>query len=338
MSRLLPLLLLMVFALTGCEELPSDQQGSSKAERSTPSQQTTPKRSQTKKRSAKKPRKKAKAAKKKAPAPKRWKQTKNKVGTAAWMLERVPHRAETTSDTYRREYFGGWNYRSGCTTRQHVLIRQSKQGRRVGCTVVSGSWTSAYDGVKTRNPSSFDIDHLVPLREAWRSGASRWNVPTRERYANDLGYAATLRAVTANSNRVKGDRDPAQWMPPRQIHHCKYIGSWIAVKYRWKLSADPAERRVLARYVKSCGRKADVQVPRRGVVRISKHPVGSRKPAKKRSFSGTTKPRSSKGKLDRRHKTCKEAIRPGLGPYRRGVDPEYNWYRDADRDGLVCER
>ncbi len=43
------------------------------------------------------------------------------------------------------------------------------------------------------------------------------------------------------------------------------------------------------------------------------------------------------GGTDPRFGTCKEAIANGFGPYRRGVDPEYDWYRDADSDGIVCE-
>lgn len=47
----------------------------------------------------------------------------------------------------------------------------------------------------------------------------------------------------------------------------------------------------------------------------------------------TTKPPT----VDHRYATCKEAKAHGLGPYYRGVDPEYAWYRDADHDGVVCE-
>ena len=43
------------------------------------------------------------------------------------------------------------------------------------------------------------------------------------------------------------------------------------------------------------------------------------------------------GGTDPQFGTCKEAIANGFGPYRSGVDPEYDWYRDADSDGVVCE-
>jgi hypothetical protein len=44
------------------------------------------------------------------------------------------------------------------------------------------------------------------------------------------------------------------------------------------------------------------------------------------------------GGTDPRYGTCREANAHGFGPYRQGVDPEYEWYRDRDHDGLVCER
>lgn len=40
---------------------------------------------------------------------------------------------------------------------------------------------------------------------------------------------------------------------------------------------------------------------------------------------------------DPRFGTCREAIANGYGNYQRGVDPEYDWYRDGEGDGLVCE-
>jgi micrococcal nuclease len=40
---------------------------------------------------------------------------------------------------------------------------------------------------------------------------------------------------------------------------------------------------------------------------------------------------------DPRFPSCREAKTNGFGPYRRGVDPEYAWYRDGDGDGVACE-
>jgi len=43
------------------------------------------------------------------------------------------------------------------------------------------------------------------------------------------------------------------------------------------------------------------------------------------------------GGTDPRFSSCAKAIDAGYGPYRRGVDPEYAWYTDRDKDGVVCE-
>lgn len=57
----------------------------------------------------------------------------------------------------------------------------------------------------------------------------------------------------------------------------------------------------------------------------------------------TTKaaPKTSKAaptpKEDERFGTCTEVKSAGLGPYVKGKDPEYYWYRDQDKDGVACE-
>lgn len=53
--------------------------------------------------------------------------------------------------------------------------------------------------------------------------------------------------------------------------------------------------------------------------------------------NGSGAARSGDGGTDPRFGTCKEAKAAGYGGYVRGVDPEYNWYRDGDRDGIACE-
>jgi hypothetical protein len=159
---------------------------------------------------------------------------------------------------YNRTLFRHWidSDDDGCNTRLEVLIAEARgtPGVGDGCTV-TGSWRSAYDAIVTTNPRTFDIDHVVPLKEAWDSGAWAWTPALRERYANDLGDWRALRAVTAASNRSKADRDPADWLPPRVAFRCTYANDWIAVKIRWSLRVDADERTALEALLALCPTK-----------------------------------------------------------------------------------
>ncbi|WP_425582178.1 HNH endonuclease family protein [Streptosporangium carneum] len=97
-----------------------------------------------------------------------------------------------------------------------------------------------------------DVDHLVPLAEAWDSGASTWTAAQRQEYANDLDDPGHLVAVTARSNRSKADKDPSQWLPPYQPARCRYVTEWVAVKLRWALTVDAAERDTLTELAGAC--------------------------------------------------------------------------------------
>ena len=151
---------------------------------------------------------------------------------------------------YDRDYFNHWVTvdAAGCNAREHVLKAESVRFPQVDypCYVVAGDWYSAYDGVTISDRAEVDIDHMVPLKEAWDSGAWRWSSQTREQYANDIGDGRSLIAVSGSSNRSKSDNDPSQWMPAVRSYQCKYLGHWVAVKARWGLSMDPSE----AGYVK----------------------------------------------------------------------------------------
>ncbi|GAB2823934.1 hypothetical protein GCM10022221_22550 [Actinocorallia aurea] len=120
------------------------------------------------------------------------------------------------------------------------------------CTLTGGSWVSYYDGVEVTEAGRLDVDHMVPLAEAWDSGASAWTPERRQAYANDLDDERALVAVTARSNRSKADKDPAQWLPPLEDIHCRYIGEWVAIKLRWGLSVDGAEQAGLDEIASGC--------------------------------------------------------------------------------------
>lgn len=180
------------------------------------------------------------------------------------LLRSLPVTAEQPSG-YDRDLFPHWDYLGNdCDVRDRVLITEARKGPSTGtrCPVGRGRWFSAFDGVTVRDPSQLDVDHLVPLAEAWASGARRWTTATREAFANDLGYSRSLIAVTASSNRSKGDQDPAEWLPPRTSYRCTYVSHWIAVKWRWRLSVDPRESSALRILVQSCGNPR-IQAPAR---------------------------------------------------------------------------
>lgn len=153
----------------------------------------------------------------------------------------------------------------GCDTREEVLIAESKTKPVLGprCRVISGKWLSWYDAKTWTNPSDVDIDHVVPLKEAWESGARSWTKATRTSYANDLTYSWSLDAVTDNVNSSKGARDPAQWLPPVATTHCTYATHWVAIKYRWRLTVDSTERaKLLSILLGTCGARTLTVPPR----------------------------------------------------------------------------
>jgi hypothetical protein len=175
-------------------------------------------------------------------------------GTGLQLLARVATAPEHPGG-YARALFVHWidADRDGCSTRNHVLITESRTTARIGagCSV-GGSWRSVYDGATTSNASSFDIDHVVALKEAWDSGAWAWTPARRQAYANDLGDSRSLRAVSASSNRSKSDRDPAQWLPSLTSFRCTYATEWVVVKVRWRLNVDTLERAALKRVLTAC--------------------------------------------------------------------------------------
>lgn len=176
-------------------------------------------------------------------------------GTPLQLLGRLAIAAERPRG-YDAEKFPHWRNADGdgCDTRAEVLIAASLTTVSIGpdCTIRSGRWRSAYDGVTTRDAGTFDIDHVVALKEAWESGARSWSEARRQAYANDLGDPRTLRAVTLSTNRSKGDRSPDEWMPPRAGVACRYLGWWVAIKVRWRLSVDRAEHDAIRDRLRDC--------------------------------------------------------------------------------------
>ena len=179
------------------------------------------------------------------------------------LLDALTVAAEHTSG-YDRDLFKHWTDEDGdgCDTRREVLLAEAvvapTQGSR--CSLSDGEWISRYDGLtELGSGRGFDVDHLVPLAEAWESGAHGWSSDRREHYANDLGYEHSLVAVSAGSNRSKGAQDPATWLPPEGGQHCWYAAAWVHVKTRWSLTVDTTEANTLESTLSGCS-DSDIDV------------------------------------------------------------------------------
>jgi hypothetical protein len=160
--------------------------------------------------------------------------------------------ADPTSESgYSRDLFGGWSDddEDGCNTRCEVL-----EAERIPSIpgLERGGWISIYDGITTEDESDLEIDHVVALQEAWRSGAANWDGDQRAAFANDLSEEGALVAVSARSNSSKGAQDPAEWQPPSPASWCEFASSWVAVKLKWRLTADTDEVAALRRMLSGC--------------------------------------------------------------------------------------
>jgi Protein of unknown function (DUF1524) len=178
-----------------------------------------------------------------------------RAATVRELIAELPVAGEVR-DGYERTKFRHWvdADRDGCNTRQEVLKEEAIEAPTQGanCTLSGGEWFSYYDDAVVGASSGLDIDHMVPLAEAWDSGAYAWTPARRQVYANDLGWSRSLVAVTARTNRQKADQDPATWLPPAADASCHYLEDWTSVKTRWALSVDAAELQALQQLAASC--------------------------------------------------------------------------------------
>nr|WP_265863644.1 HNH endonuclease family protein [Streptomyces sp. SKN60] len=155
---------------------------------------------------------------------------------------------------YSRDKFPHWAEQGeNCNTRETVLERDGTGVRRDSqCRAVSGSWLSVYDGKTVTKASGLDIDHMVPLANAWRSGANTWTQEKRKAFANDLTHPQLL-AVSAVTNRSKGDQGPEEWQPPSRAYWCVYARAWTSVKATYGLTVTRAEKTELGTMLDTCG-------------------------------------------------------------------------------------
>ncbi|KAG5981235.1 hypothetical protein E4U55_003146 [Claviceps digitariae] len=175
------------------------------------------------------------------------------TSTARSLLNGLEVASSGSGDGYQRLLFPTWETIEGtCNTREFVLKRDgSNVVTNSGCVAESGQWVSPYDGMEFDEAHGLDIDHMVPLKNAWISGASNWTTEQRKAFANDI-TRPQLWAVSAHSNRAKGDESPDEWKPALEDFWCTYSKSWIQVKSYYDLTVTEDESDALSSMLDTC--------------------------------------------------------------------------------------
>jgi len=271
-------------------------------------------------------------------------------------LDRLTVKGKAAMTGYDRlEYGPAWSDvdHNGCDTRNDVLDRDlTDKTYREGthfCIVTGGRVVSPYTGETIDfvrgNVTSLEvqIDHVVALASSWVTGAQAWDADERKAFAND---PLNLLAVDGASNGQKLASDASAWLPSRKAFRCTYVALQISVKAKYGLWVTKAEKSAMSRVLDSCpaqttyrshpvptkathGRTGESTPSRTSTSSSSGDGASTKETRKKETKTGTEE--------DPRFATCAEAKAEGYGPYADGVDPEYDWYRDADGDGTVCE-
>ena len=175
---------------------------------------------------------------------------------------RVIEKGSEPVPQYSRDQFGQrWADvdRNGCDTRNDVLKRDLRdlQMKRSSpqCVVVSGVLDDPYTGRQIDfqrgedSSEAVQIDHVVALANAWKSGAWQWDAVRRQDFAND---PFNLLAVDGAANQDKGASSADQWLPSNSAYQCAYVQRQIAVKVSWGLGVTRAEKKAMTSVLERC--------------------------------------------------------------------------------------
>jgi len=169
----------------------------------------------------------------------------------------VKGRAPKTGYNREKQFGRAWIDvdHNGCDTRNDVLTRDLKVTSRTGCRVLTGILADPYTGATIsfvrgeRTSSAVQIDHVVPLMDAWQKGAQQLSHDQRVSLAND---PSNLLAVDGRENSRKSDGDAATWLPPRRAVWCEYVARQVSVKARYHLWVTAAEHDAIAQILSTC--------------------------------------------------------------------------------------
>jgi hypothetical protein len=163
----------------------------------------------------------------------------------------------------RALHFGDWindDPQNDCyDVRNEVLIRDADQKKPITfrsddhCRVSKATWNDPYTGNVYKLASAIQIDHVVPLKHTYLTGAYAWRASKRCTYANFIADDFHLLAVSGHENMSKGDRSPDGYMPPNKSFQCEYIADWMKVKAIWELKSTLAEVAAIEKVIEDRG-------------------------------------------------------------------------------------
>jgi hypothetical protein len=190
------------------------------------------------------------------------KATSADIKEAREKLDKISVKGRAPKTGFDRDEFGpAWSDvdHNGCDTRNDILKRDLtdetfKSGTH-DCIVLTGVLADPFSGKTIKfergqtTSSKVQIDHVIPLSDAWQKGAQQWTKTKRKEFAND---PLNLLAVDGPLNGQKSDSDAATWLPPRKAYRCEYIARQIDVKAKYDLWVTSAEKEAMAGVLSSC--------------------------------------------------------------------------------------
>lgn len=175
-------------------------------------------------------------------------------------LGKLTVRAAGSMDGYDRDEFPHWLDASdhgwpkepndACDARNASLYRDGEDVTMSdSCTKLKGTWADPYSAKTFDATGDIDIDHVVPLAAAWRSGADAWTKDRRTAYAND---PLVLVSSWDSLNQQKSDQGPDEWKPPLKASHCNYAVRWTFTKDKYALTVTTGEKSALTSMLATC--------------------------------------------------------------------------------------
>ena len=187
-----------------------------------------------------------------------------------------------------------------------------------------------YTGTYFASTSETDIEHIVARSEAHDSGLCAADSNTRRAFGRDL-FNLTLASPSVNRHQ-KVDKDLAQWLPA--LNQCWYVNQVVLVKRKYNLTMDQAEAAVARRVLAGCSSTA-MQFTDAGSA-PAPPPTAAAPPPASSGGNCDSDPLGCYDDNNNGRITCAEARAHGIAPVPRG-HPAYQYMRDGDSDGVVCE-